>query len=225
LINGNLSIFSKDPECRVYLILVAFFIIVIALNIHGTIYERISESFRYSAFQVSSIITTTGFATTDFDKWPSFSKNILLLCMFIGAMAGSTGGGIKIMRISLLVKHAYVEIFKIIHPHAIKTVKLGKQAVPDEILNSIWGFFILYLVLVVMATLILSLIGLDMVSAFSSVAACIFNIGPGLGSVGPANNYHTIPLIGKWVLILCMLMGRLEIYTVFVLFLPEYWRK
>ena len=140
LIKGDLSIFGKDPECRVYLILVAFFILVVALNIHGTIYEKISDSFKYAAFQVSSIITTTGFATADFDKWPSFSKNILLLCMFLGAMAGSTGGGIKIMRVMLLAKHAYLEIFKIIHPHAITTVKLGKQAVPDDILNGCGSF-------------------------------------------------------------------------------------
>ncbi|MFC1864052.1 TrkH family potassium uptake protein [Thermodesulfobacteriota bacterium] len=225
LIKGDLAIFGKDPECRVYVLLVIFFILVVSLNLYGTIYEKISDSLRYAAFQVSSIITTTGFTTADFDKWPSFSKNILLLCMFIGAMAGSTGGGIKIMRIILLVKHAYLEIFRIIHPHAIKTVKLGKQTVPDDILNSIWGFFILYLTLFVVAALIMSLLGLDMISAFSSVAACIFNIGPGLGSVGPANNYLAVPLIGKWVLILCMLMGRLEIYTVIVLLIPEYWRK
>jgi trk system potassium uptake protein TrkH len=140
-------------------------------------------------------------------------------------MAGSTGGGIKTMRVILLIKHGYREVFRIVHPHAVTTIKLGGRPVPQETLSSIWGFFTLYLVLFVVASLIMSFLGLDMISSFTSVSACIFNVGPGFGIVGPLDNYTGIPLIGKWVLIFCMLLGRLEIYTVLVLLTPEFWRK
>ncbi|MGD9073863.1 MAG: potassium transporter TrkG [Desulfobacteraceae bacterium] len=225
LIKGDLTIFGKDPECRVFFVLIVLFIIMVTFNIHGTVYDSFTRAFRYAAFQVSSIITTTGFVTTDYDLWPSFSRKLLFLCMFLGAMAGSTGGGMKIMRIILLAKHSYCEIFRIIHPHAITSVKLGGRPVPGEVLSSIWGFFLLFLGLFIVAALVMASLGLDMISAFASVAACIGNIGPGLGLVGPAKNYVAIPFIGKWVLIFCMLLGRLEIYTVIVLLIPEYWRK
>jgi trk system potassium uptake protein TrkH len=225
LIKGDLTIFGKDPECRVFFSLIALFIIVVAFNIYGTVYDSLAKAFRYAAFQVSSIITTTGFVTADYDLWPSFSRKLLLFCMFLGAMAGSTGGGMKIMRIILLVKHCYHEIFRIIHPHAITSIKLGGRPVPGDVLSSIWGFFLLFLGLFLVAALIMASLGLDMISAFASVAASIGNIGPGLGLVGPAKNYIAIPFIGKWVLIFCMLLGRLEIYTVIVLLMPEYWRK
>ena len=225
LIKGDLTIFGKDPECRVFLALVGLFVLLITFNIYGDVYESLAKAFRYAAFQVSSIITTTVFVSADFDKWPPFSRKLLLLCMFLGAMAGSTGGGIKTMRVILLVKHGYQEIFRIIHPHAITSVKMGSRPVPTEVLSSIWGFFILFLGLFIIATLIMAALGLDMLSAFASVAASIGNIGPGLGIVGPTKNYLEIPFIGKWILIFCMLLGRLEIYTVIALLMPEYWRK
>jgi len=225
LIKGDLAIFGKDPECRLFLIMVGLFTLIVTFNLYGTVYESVSKAFRYAAFQVSSIITTTGFVTSDYDNWPSLSQQILLLCMFLGGMAGSTGGGIKTMRFMLLAKHAYQEIFRIIHPHAVTTIKLGSQPVPAEVMSSIWGFLILYLGIFVASALIMASLGLDLISAFSSVAACIFNVGPGLGLVGPVQNYLAVPLFGKWVLIFCMLLGRLEIYTVIVLLIPEYWRK
>lgn len=225
MIKGKFGAFGRDPECRVFLILVGLFILVITIDIYGTVYSSISASFRYAAFQVSSIITTTGFVTADYDKWPALSQLILLICMFLGAMAGSTGGGIKTMRIMLLAKHTYYEIFRIIYPRAVTSVKLGGKPVPANVLSSIWGFFILYIGLFILATLIMAAIGLDIVSAIASVAASIGNIGPGLGVVGPVKNYLTIPVPGKWTLMLCMLIGRLEIYTVIVFFVPEYWRK
>ncbi|MFA4915747.1 MAG: TrkH family potassium uptake protein [Syntrophales bacterium] len=226
-LRGGAKVFSSDVECRVFLAIVGIFILIVTLNIYGTAtaYESITRAFRDAAFQVSSIITTTGFVTADYEKWPALSQLVLLICMFLGAMAGSTGGGIKIMRVMLLFKHGYQQLFKIIHPHAVTTVKLGGKPVPQDILNSIWGFFILYIGLFVVATLIMASLGLDIISAFSSVAACIGNIGPGLGIVGPLRNYLEIPIIGKWVLIFCMLLGRLEIYTVILLLTPEYWRK
>jgi trk system potassium uptake protein TrkH len=225
LIKGELKVFWRDPECRVFLCFVGIFILAIALNIHGAVYHKISDAFHHAAFQVSSIITTTGFVTADYDKWPAFSKYVLALCMFLGAMAGSTGGGMKIMRVMLLIRHGYKELFRLIHPHAVVTVKLGGRSVPHEVMSSIWGFFILYVALFVLASLVMSGLGLDVISAFSSVAACIGNVGPGLGLVGPATNFLVVPALGKWILVFCMLLGRLEIYTVIVLLVPEYWRK
>jgi trk system potassium uptake protein TrkH len=225
LINGDVKIFGKDRECRVFLILVLLCTLIVTVSIYGSVYVSLGNAFRHAIFQVSSIITTTGFVTADYQQWPALSQFILLMCMFLGAMAGSTGGGMKTMRIMLLIRHGYQEIFRIIHPHAVTTVKLGGRAVPADILSSIWGFFILYLGLFIVATLLMASLGLDIISALASVAASIGNIGPGLGIVGPVNNYLDIPVVGKWVLVLCMLLGRLEIYTVIVLLTPAYWRK
>lgn len=225
LIKGDFKTFGKDSECRIFLILVGLFVLVLTLDIYGTVYRSLSEAFRYGAFQVSSIITTTGFVTADYGTWPALSQLILLTCMFLGAMAGSTGGGMKTMRVMVIIRHGYQQVFRIIHPHAVTTVKLGGRPVPQDVLSSIWGFFMLYLGLFVVATFIMAFLGLDMVSAMSSVAASIGNIGPGLGMVGPTNNYLSIPTVGKWVLMFCMLLGRLEIYTVMVLLMPEFWKK
>ena len=225
LLKGDLKIFGKDSECRVFLIMVGAFILLVTLDIYGDVYKSLFQAFRFAAFQVSSIITTTGFVSADYEKWPHFSQLILLVCMFLGAMAGSTGGGIKIVRIILMVKHGYQQIFRIIHPHAVTTVKLNGQAVSTDVLGSIWGFFFLYMGLFVVASLVMAGLGLNFITSISSVAASIGNIGPGFGLVGPIRNYLEIPMAGKWVLISCMLLGRLEIYTVIVLLVPEYWRR
>jgi trk system potassium uptake protein TrkH len=225
LVKGHPKQFFRDPELRVYLCILGAFILVVFTDVYGTIYPRILDAFRYASFQVVSIITTTGFVTADYEKWPAFSQQILLLCMFLGSMAGSTGGGIKIMRIILLAKHCYMEIFRIIHPHATTTVKLGQTPVSQTIMRSIWGFFLLYIGIFIVGTMAMAALGLDMISAFSSVATCLGNVGPGLGSIGPMDNFAGIPVIGKWILIFCMLLGRLEIYTIIVLLLPAFWRK
>jgi trk system potassium uptake protein TrkH len=224
-LKGDTWAFTRDPECRTYFIIVGTLIALVALDLYGTVFESFWSSFRAAAFQVSSIITTTGFATEDFDRWPSLSKQILLVCMFVGAMAGSTGGGMKIMRVVLLAKHAFLELFRISHPHAVSTVKLGGRPVPGDVMSSIWGFSILYFLLFIVCTLAMCLIGLDMTSAFSSVASSMGNVGPGLGIVGPTLNYIDVPALGKWILIFCMLVGRLELYTVLVLLTPEFWKK
>lgn len=225
LFKGQLTIVRKDPELRMFWGVVIAFSLLVTFDIYGNVYGSIIDSFRYATFQVVSMITTTGFATADFVKWPSFSQLILLMCMFLGSMAGSTGGAIKIMRIILLLKHSYLEIFRIIHPHATTVVKLGDTPVPQSILRSIWGFFALYIGLFAIATLFMSLLGLDMISSISSVATCIGNVGPGLGLFGPMDNFSGVPFIGKWILIFCMLLGRLEIYTVIVLLMPGFWKK
>jgi len=225
LLKGEAGIFGKDPECRVFLGLVGALILLVTIDLYGSVYPTLTSAFRYGAFQVSSMITTTGFVTADYDTWPYLSRVVLLLCMFLGGMAGSTAGGIKTVRLMMMAKHAYQEMFKIIHPHAVRAVKLGGKPIAGDILSGIWGFFFLYLALYGVATLILAGLGLDMISALSAVAACIFNVGPGLGSVGPTQNFLAVPFVGKWVLMGCMILGRLEIYTVIVLLMPEYWRK
>ena len=225
LFKGQFTTVRKDPELRVFLAVVIGFSLLVTYNVYGNVYDTVTDSFRYATFQVVSIITTTGFVTADYEKWPAFSQLILLMCMFLGSMAGSTGGAIKIMRTILLLKHGYHEIFRIIHPHATTVVKLGDMPVPQSVLRSIWGFFTLYTGLYTIAVLFMSLLGLDMISSISSVATCLGNVGPGLGSVGPTDNFSEVHFFGKWILIFCMLLGRLEIYTVIVLLTPGFWKK
>jgi trk system potassium uptake protein TrkH len=224
-LKGDFRVFGRDPECRVFLSILAILILLVGSNTYGTVYSSIVEAFRYAAFQVSSIITTTGFVTANYEQWPALSQIILLLCMFLGAMAGSTGGAIKTMRIVLLVKHGYREIFNLIHPHGVRSIRLGKKPVPPDVVNSIGGFFVLYIVLFIIAVICMSALGLDTTTSFASVAATIGNVGPGFGLVGPMSNYLSVPDAGKWVLIFCMILGRLEIYTVIILLVPAYWRK
>lgn len=225
LFTGNVRLFFRDPEFRAYFFITAAIILVITIDIYGGIYRGIFDAGRYAAFQVVSIMTTTGFVTADFEQWPVLSQQLLLLCMFLGSMAGSTGGGIKIMRIVLLLKHCYLEILRIIHPHATTVVKLGEIPVPQTIMRSIWGFFLLYVGIYIVATVAMAALGLDMISSISAVATCLGNVGPGLGSVGPMDNFSGVPFLGKWLLIFCMLLGRLEIYTIIVLLMPGFWRK
>jgi len=225
LMKGHCRDFFFNPELRAYILIIAVFILLVAGDIYGTFYNNFLDAFRYASFQVVSILTTTGFVTADYEKWPAFSQLILLICMFFGSMAGSTGGAIKIVRIILILKHSYLELMRIIHPHTITIVKLGSIPIPQTIMRSIWGFFFLYLGIYVIATLLMSFIGLDLISSISSVASCLGNVGPGLGTVGPMDNFSGIPIAGKWILIICMLLGRLEIYTIIVLLVPEFWRR
>ncbi len=225
MLSGKPRFALRDPELRFFLSVVAVLILLTTFAMYQTTYHSLSQAFRYAAFQVSSIITTTGYATADFENWPVFPQCMLLFCMFLGPSAGSTGGGMKCMRIMLLLKHSYLELFRMIHPHAVTQLKFGKRLVSDDIIRGIWGFFIIYLGLFILSSLVLTALGIDMVTSFSAVAACIGNIGPGLGSVGPRENFAHLPLLAKWVLSFCMLLGRLEIYTVIILFVPEFWRK
>ncbi len=225
MLRGKTLAFWRDAECRFFLGTVFLLIIVVSFNIYGAVYKTIAEAFRFGAFQVVSIITTTGFATADYEQWPAMSQIILVLCMFIGASAGSTGGGMKCLRIMLYLKYCYKEIFSLIHPHAVTQIKIGGKPVPEDVLKSVLGFLGLYIGLFVLCSILLAGLGVDFVTSFAAVAATIGNIGPGFGSVGPIENYSQIPYLGKWLLIWCMLLGRLEIYTVIILLVPEFWRK
>ncbi len=222
---GESLAFWRDAECRFYLILVAGLIAVVSFNIWGSVYRTIGQALRYGIFQVVSIITTTGYATADYEKWPAFSQLILLLCMIIGASAGSTGGGMKILRVMLYLKYCYRELFALIHPHAVTQIKIAGKPVPGDVVRSVLGFMGLYIGIFAVSSVLLSGLGVDLVTSIAAVAATLGNIGPGLGLVGPTDNFAQIPYLGKWLLIWCMLLGRLEIYTVIILLVPEFWRK
>ena len=225
LLRGKPLAFWRDVECRFFLGLLVLLTMVVSFNIYGHVYDHMGESLRYGAFQVVSIITTTGFATADYLQWPAMSQLILLICMFIGASAGSTGGGIKVLRVMLLFKYCYRELFSLIHPKAVTHIKISGKRVPDDVIRSVIGFLALYTGLFVVCSVLLAGLGVDFVTAFGAVAASIGNIGPGFGMVGPQGNYAGLPALGKWLLAWCMLLGRLEIYTVIILFVPEFWRK
>jgi len=224
-LKGNTLAFWKDSECRFFLGTVLLMTAVISFDIFGTVYQTIGEAVQYGSFQVVSILTTTGYATADYEKWPAMSQCILLLCMFIGGSAGSTGGGMKCLRIMVCFKYCYKELFSLIHPHAVSHVKIAGKSVPEDVVRSVLGFLALYMGLFAISAILLAGTGVDFVTAFGAIAATMGNIGPGFGMVGPVENFAMIPDMGKWLLIWCMLLGRLEIYTVIILLVPEFWRK
>jgi trk system potassium uptake protein TrkH len=174
---------------------------------------------------VVSILTTTGYGTADFEQWSFTSQFILFLFMFVGGCAGSTGGGMKIIRLFVLIQFVRSEIKRLLHPSAVVPVRIGSQVIPREIVFHVIGFLALMSGLFIVGVILMTLLGLDLVSAFGAVAATLGNIGPGLGSVGPTDNYAHIPVFGKWILTFFMLAGRLEIYTVLILFAPSFWKK
>ncbi len=225
LIRGRPLAFWRDSECRFFLGTVLILTAVVSYDILGSAYDTIGAAVRYASFQVVSILTTTGYATADYETWPAMSQIILLFCMFMGASAGSTGGGMKCLRIMLCVKYCYKELFSLIHPRAVTHVKIGGKAVPDSVMRSILGFLSLYMLLYALSTVVLAGMGVDFVTSFAAVAATISNIGPGFGTVGPVENFAHIPAAGKWLLVWCMLLGRLEVYTVIILLVPAFWRR
>jgi trk system potassium uptake protein TrkH len=225
MLKGRPLAFWKDSECRFFLAMCMILTLAVGVNIYRTVYPEAGQALRYAAFQVVSIVTTTGYATADYELWPTMSQIILFLCMFAGASAGSTGGGMKCVRIILSFKYCYKELFSLIHPRAVTHIKIGGKTVPDDVVRSILGFLALYISLFALSAVLLAGIGVDFITALGAVAASIGNIGPGFGMVGPAENYAQIPYWGKWLLTWCMLLGRLEIYTLIILVVPEFWRK
>ena len=225
MLRGKTLAFWQDSECRFFIGAVILTTLVVSLNIFGSVYGTIGGALRYGAFQVVSIVTTTGFATADYEQWPVMSQLIILLLMFLGASAGSTGGGMKCLRIMLCFKYCYKELFSLIHPHAVTHVKIAGKPVADDVMRSVLGFLALYVGLFALGSVILAGLDVDFTTSITAVASSIGNIGPGFGMVGPVENYAQIPILGKWLLIWCMLLGRLEIFTLIILLVPEFWRK
>lgn len=225
-LRGDPGSWWRDEEFRFYVKITGLSVLAVTavLFLNGT-YGSMGEALRYGAFQVVSIITTTGYVTADYELWPYFIQYLLLFLMFVGGCAGSTGGGIKNMRIMILVRHVKSELQRLLHPRAIIPVRVGGRVIEREIISSVTAFFVMYIGLFALAALAMTALGLDVLTAIASVAATIGNIGPGLGTVGPAENYAHIPAAGKWILSFCMLLGRLEIYTVMMVFVPGTWRR
>ena len=218
----------KDTELRVFLGIVGLSILAIAVNIYQTGQELCGTFFsalHHSAFQVSTIISTTGFASVDFNQWPTFSKMILMLLMFIGASAGTTGGGMKVSRVIILGKSMLSEIKKLIHPSSVRLIRVNGKVVSPDVVHSVNSYLAAYVAILVVSTLLLSLENFSFETTFSAVVACFNNIGPGFDMVGATGNYSAFTNFGKLVLCADMLLGRLEIFPILILFSPSLWRR
>ncbi len=215
----------KNSELQTYLALLLGATTVIALNIMPLYGGRFLTALRYSFFQCSSIMTTTGYATADFNVWPQLSRGLLVTLMFIGASAGSTGGGIKVIRVQLLLKSMARDIRRTVHPKSVNTIKLDGHTVSENILSGVQGFFFAYFFILILSTIIISFDGFSFETNVTAVIATLSNIGPGLDVVGPIGNYAGFSNLSKIVLSLCMLIGRLEIFPILMLFDPDAWKR
>ena len=214
----------KSEELRAYLLIVGAAVVAIAVDI-SHLYGSALTSLRHAFFQVSSIITTTGYATVDFNLWPTFSKGILVVLMFVGACAGSTGGGIKVARVVILVKSALADMRKMLHPNAVSTVRFEGKPLPERNLRGVHVFISVYLLVFTVSFLLLSLEDFDLITTFTALAACINNIGPGLELVGPTGNFSAFSPAAKLLLSFNMLVGRLEIFPMLLLVAPSIWKR
>jgi len=217
----HIKTYREDDEFRTYIKWLSILILligVLTLLGHQAGWDEI-------IFNAVSIATTTGFAVSDYSLWPPGTTMLLLMAMFIGACAGSTGGGMKVVRVLLLFRQGMREIRRLIHPHAIIHVKINEHSIQGPIVQALWGFFVLYIVCFAIIAFLLASTGVDILTSISAAAACITNTGPGFGDVGPASTYATLPDAGKAILLFAMILGRLEIFTFFVLLVPEFWKN
>ncbi|MDH3377903.1 MAG: TrkH family potassium uptake protein [Gammaproteobacteria bacterium] len=220
----SISSYFRDSEVLVYLsiLLVVFLIVYFVLLSAGT-FDRTADVFWHSLFQVISVGTTTGFTTTGFHWWPTFIPIMLIILSAVGGCAGSTAGGMKVIRVALLYKQGRRETAKLVHPNALIPIKFNGKPVPEHVINAVWGFFSLYVLSYVVLSLLMTAVGTELVTAFSAVTACLNNLGPGLGEV--AANYASLSTPAKWILSFAMLLGRLELFTLLVLFSSAFWRN
>lgn len=214
----------KMTEVWTYLAIIAISTLLITINV-SHLFPSVYDAFHHTIFQVASIITTTGYSTVNFNMWPPLSQTILVVIMFIGACAGSTGGGIKVSRIILLLKGVRKEILMTCHPRSVKKLKMDDRSVSHEVVRSINAFIVIYAVIFVISLLVISLDSMDLVTNFTAVAATLNNIGPGLNIVGPAGNFSDFSDLSKYVLMFDMLAGRLELMPMLILFVPSTWKK
>ena len=218
----SLKHYLKDPEVKAYLGILGVVGLIAVTSLYFTGTYDLADSVSYGLFEVVSVATTTGYASTGFSAWPTFLPMLLFMLSFMGGCAGSTAGGMKVIRIMLIFKQGVRELRRLVHPSAIFTIKLGGQKVDNRIGEAVWGFFAAYLFLFGLLFLMLLATGLDITTAFSTVASCLNNLGPALGEA--AANYESLPDAAKWILCFAMLLGRLEIFTLLVLFTPTFWR-
>lgn len=220
----TLAPYRKDSEFRAYILILLTTALITTLFLwNSNTYESAGDAMRYGIFQAVSIGTTTGFTTTDYYLWPSFLPLLLLFTSFIGGCAGSTGGGMKVIRFLMLFRQGMREIARLIHPNAQISVKIGNKPLPEQVISAVWGFFSLYVASFSIMLILLMATGLDQVTAFSALAACMNNLGPGLGEVGA--HYGNINDSAKMILTFAMLVGRLEVFSILVLFSPAFWKR
>lgn len=225
LLHGRFSNITKNEEFKFYTTVTIFWAIIIAALLFFSKYGSLETSFRDSLFQVVSIITTTGFVTADYELWGALILLIFFLLLFSGGCAGSTGGGIKIVRHLLLFKNSFLELKRLIHPRAVIPVRYNNHSVPQEIISNVLAFFLFYIFIFIVGSLIMTMLGLDFMSAIGSVATSLGNVGPAIGTVGPTDNFSHIHWAGKWILSFLMLLGRLELFTILVIFSPAFWKS
>ncbi|SMO86718.1 TrkH family potassium uptake protein [Gracilimonas mengyeensis] len=225
LFRGDRRLFFANRELRFYSLVIFIGIVVVSSSLWIINNYSILDALRYGAFQVVSIVTSTGFGTNDYELWNSIGAFFLFLLFFTGGCAGSTGGGIKMIRWMILIRNTVREIKQIVHPKAILPVRIGDQAISQNIQRTVLSFFILYIFIFATGAFIISLFGYDILSSIGASIAAIGNIGPGWGDFGPTDNFAGLPILGKWVLILLMMVGRLEIFTVLIIFSPAFWRQ
>jgi trk system potassium uptake protein len=225
IIKGDWKSIWRNSEWRFYMGIMCVSTLLISADlILRKSYDSAIQAVRYAGFQVVSITTTTGYGTADFEQWSSFSQLILVSLMFVGGCAGSTGGGMKVVRILVILKQAYLGMEKVFRPHLVSTLKIGGVPVENDVRDAILIFFCISLHVVLFGSLALTAMGVDLVTAVTAVISALNNIGPGLGDVGPTDNFASIPAAGKYLLALCMVLGRLELFAVLVLFMPAFWR-
>ncbi len=218
-IRGRPEPLLRDPEFRLYIGIVAVGTLLIASDLWlQNAYEGVGSALRFAVFQAATIVTTTGFATADWDAWPDFSRALLFVMIFVGGCAGSTSGSVKVVRILIVVKKVAVDLRRMVRPHAMLPLRVGRKAIPEDVVSAVTTFFLLFLVLFIAGGLLLTMMGLDVLSAFAASAACLGNVGPSFGAVGPTMNYAALPGLAKLLLALMMIVGRLELYTILVLF-------
>ena len=224
LLMGRVRDVLKNQELRCFGVCVAFSMLTVAWNISGQ-YGGFAEALRYSSFTVASLVSSTGFGTADFTQWPQFTQWVLLMLMFVGACAGSTGGGLKVSRFIMLVKSAASDVRRMIHPRRVTRIQLDGSRVESGTLKAVYTYFLIYVLIIVAGTMVVSLDGYDMTTNFTAALACISNIGPGMGQIGPASCFNIFSTPVKMVLAVIMLFGRLELHPILVFFAPTTWRK
>ncbi|MBN2807301.1 MAG: TrkH family potassium uptake protein [Prolixibacteraceae bacterium] len=224
-LTGSPKKMFRNEEFKYYLLLILAISILIAIGLAISSNLGIEASFRTALFQVVSIITTTGYATADYLLWPPILFGLVFLLFFVGASTGSTGGGVKVMRIVLLVKNSYYELRRLVHPNAVIPVRFNKRSVNPQIITNVLAFFFFYVTVFFLSSLIFLFFTDTFETAMSAVATSLGNIGPGFGTVGPSDSFAHIPAAGKWFLSFLMLLGRLELFTIIVLFSPAFWKK
>ncbi|REL33136.1 TrkH family potassium uptake protein [Rhodohalobacter sp. SW132] len=225
LFTGDLKSFLGNREIRFYTLLTALFIVGVSGGLWLIDHYSFGDALRYGSFQVLAILTTTGFGTDDYALWMPFTSFLLFLLFFTGGCAGSTGGGIKMIRLLIIAKNVGREFKQIIHPHAVLPVRVGNRVIDSGILKTILGFFVVYFLIFLAGALIMSFMGYDFMSAMGASIACLGNIGPAWGDFGPTDEYAHVPILGKWVLLILMMIGRLELFTVLVIFTPWFWKN